>query len=82
MLYKPLIRHAYSRYKYVCANILALTCYFRQYYLGCECSYLELSKQGKLVWSYWLKFATLCLFVETMPIYKAVATGNGKMSFK
>jgi hypothetical protein len=23
------------------------------------------------------KFATLRLFVETMPIYKAVATGNG-----
>jgi hypothetical protein len=51
------IRHAYSRYEYVCANIL---------------------KQGKLVSSYWLKFAPLRLFVETMPIYKAVATGSGK----
>jgi hypothetical protein len=66
------IRHAYSRYEYVCANILALTCYFRQYYW---------SKQGKLVSSYWLKFAPLRLFVETMPIYKAVATGNGIISF-
>ncbi len=34
------------------------------------------SKQGKLVSSYWLKFATLRLFVETVPIYKAVATGK------
>jgi hypothetical protein len=66
------IRHAYSRYEYVCANIFALTCYFRQYYW---------SKQGKLVSSYWQKFAPLCLFVETMPIYKAVATGNGKICF-
>jgi hypothetical protein len=24
------IRHAYSWYDYVCANVLALTCYFRQ----------------------------------------------------
>jgi hypothetical protein len=31
-----LIRHAYSRYKYVCANILALTSYFRQYYWRCD----------------------------------------------
>jgi hypothetical protein len=31
---------------------------------------------GKLVSSYWPKFAALRLFVETMPIYKAVATGN------
>jgi hypothetical protein len=29
----------------------------------------------------WLKFATLRLFVETIPIYKAVATGNGKNEF-
>ena len=31
---------------------------------------------GKLVSSYWPKFAARPLFVETMPIYKAVATGN------
>ncbi len=31
---------------------------------------------GKLVSSYWPKFTALRLFVETMPIYKAVATGN------
>jgi hypothetical protein len=27
------------------------------------------------------KFATLRLFVETMPIYKAVASGNGNIEF-
>ena len=27
------------------------------------------------------KFAALHLFVETMPIYKAVATGNGNIEF-
>jgi hypothetical protein len=54
------IRHAYSRYEYICANILALTYPFRHY----------------------KKFATLRLFVETMPIYKAVASGNGKRFFK
>ncbi len=35
-------------------------------------------RNGKLVSSYWPKFAALSLFVETMPIYKAVATGNRK----
>jgi hypothetical protein len=30
------------------------------------------------VLSYWPKFAALRLFVETMPIYNAVATGNRK----
>ncbi len=35
-------------------------------------------RNGKLVSSYWPKFAALRLFVETMPIYKAVATGNRK----
>ncbi len=56
------IGHAYSRYEYVCANILALTCYFRQYYWRCECSYLKQAKwiYGKLVSSYWVKFATQC----------------------
>jgi hypothetical protein len=27
------------------------------------------------------KFATICLFVETMPIYKDVASGNGNIEF-
>jgi hypothetical protein len=31
---------------------------------------------GKLVSSYWLKFAALRLFVETMPIYEVVVTRN------
>jgi hypothetical protein len=53
------IHHAYSRYEYVCANILALTYPFRHY----------------------KKFETLRLFVETMPIYKAVASGNGNIEF-
>jgi hypothetical protein len=53
------IRHAYSRYEYICANILALTYPFRHYKI----------------------FATLRLFVETMPIYKAVASGNGNIEF-
>jgi hypothetical protein len=30
---------------------------------------------------YWLKFAALRLFVETIPIYKAVASGNGNNKF-
>ncbi len=41
----------------------------------------ELDRMGKLVSSYWPKFAALRLFVETMPIYKAVATGKGKNEF-
>jgi hypothetical protein len=53
------IRHAYSRYEYVPANILALTYPFRHY----------------------KKFATLRLFVETMPISKAVATETEILSF-
>jgi hypothetical protein len=53
------IRHAYSRYEYIRANILALTYPFRHY----------------------KKFATLRLFFETMPIYKAVASGNGNIEF-
>jgi len=53
------IRHAYSRYEYVCANILALTYPFRHY----------------------KKFATLRLFVETTPIYKALASGNENIEF-
>jgi hypothetical protein len=34
-----------------------------------------------MVSPYWLKFAALCLFVETIPIYKAVATGKGNNEF-
>jgi hypothetical protein len=34
-----------------------------------------------MVWPYWLKFAALRLFVETIPIYKAVASGNGNKEF-
>jgi hypothetical protein len=30
---------------------------------------------------YWLKFAALRLFVVTMPIKKAVASGNGNIEF-
>jgi hypothetical protein len=65
MQYKPhnhpenSIRHTYSRYEYICANILALTYAFRHY----------------------KKFATLRLLVETMPIYKAVASVNGNIEF-
>jgi hypothetical protein len=34
-----------------------------------------------MVLPYWLKFAALPLFVETIPIYKAVATGKGNIEF-
>jgi hypothetical protein len=34
-----------------------------------------------MVSSYWPKFAALRLFIETMPIYNAVASGNGKIEF-
>ncbi len=37
----------------------------------------ELTKKGRPC----KKLATLPLFVETMPIYKAVATGNGNNKF-
>jgi hypothetical protein len=30
---------------------------------------------------YWLQFAALRLFVETIPIYKAVVSGNGNIEF-
>jgi hypothetical protein len=79
MLCKPLanlIRHAYSRYEYL---------RLRQYSantIGVVNVYiLNSQSRGKLVSSYWLKFATLRLFIETMPIYKAVATGNRKNEF-
>jgi hypothetical protein len=34
-----------------------------------------------MVSPYWLKFAALRLFVETIPIYKAVASGKGNNEF-
>jgi hypothetical protein len=34
-----------------------------------------------MVLPYWLKFAALRLFVETIPVYKAVASGNGNKEF-
>jgi hypothetical protein len=34
-----------------------------------------------MVSPYWLKFAALRLFVETIPIYKDVATGKGNNKF-
>jgi hypothetical protein len=96
------IRHAYSRYEYVSANIFALSCYFRHYYWRCDYSYLEWAWRIEGVkWSKcgdildrrsgvkfvppiisvmpYKKNATLRLFVMTMPIYKAVATGNGNI---
>jgi hypothetical protein len=36
---------------------------------------------GVTVLPYWLKFAALRLFVVTMPIKKAVASGNGNIEF-
>ncbi len=42
--------------------------------IGCTNLKSNFTKKGKPC----NKFATLRLFVETMPIYKAVATGNGK----
>jgi hypothetical protein len=34
-----------------------------------------------MVSPYWLKFAALRLFVETIPIYKAEATGKGNNEY-
>jgi hypothetical protein len=34
-----------------------------------------------MVSPYWLEFAALCLLVQTIPIYKAVATGKGNNEF-
>jgi hypothetical protein len=53
------IRHAYSRYEYVCANTIGVV----------------------TVLPYWLKFAALFLFVVTMPIQKAVASGKGNNEY-
>jgi hypothetical protein len=38
-------------------------------------------RQYVMVSSYWPKFPARCLFVETMPIYNAVATGNRNIEF-
>jgi hypothetical protein len=54
----------YSRYKHVRPNTIGVV---NVHSLG-NC----------MVSSHWPKFAALRLFVETMPIYKAVATGNRK----
>ncbi len=35
-----------------------------------------------MVSPYWLKFAALRLFVETIPIYKAAATGKGNEFYR
>jgi hypothetical protein len=64
-----LIRLAYSRYKHVCANTIGV--------VNVHILNSQSLSNGTQVSSYWLKLAALRLFVEPMPIYKAVATGNG-----
>jgi hypothetical protein len=54
-----LIRLAYSKYKHVRANTISVV----------NVHILNTQSDGKLVSSYWSKFATPRLFVETMPIY-------------
>jgi hypothetical protein len=44
--------------------------------VNCHILNTQSGSNGKLLSSYWPKFAVLRLFVETMPIYQAVATGN------
>jgi hypothetical protein len=61
---------------YTCLYILHTVLHILPQYLN-----RQSRSNGKLVLSYWPKFAPLRLFVETMPIYKAVATGNGKNDF-
>jgi hypothetical protein len=63
-----LIRLAYSRYKHVHANTIGI--------VNVHILNSQSGSNGKLVLSYWPKFTALRLFVETMPIYKAVAAGN------
>jgi hypothetical protein len=63
-----LIRLAYSRYKHVRANTIDI--------VNVHILNTQSGSNGKLVSTYWPKFTALRLFVETMPIYKAVATGN------
>jgi hypothetical protein len=63
-----LIRFAYSRYKHVRANTIVV--------VNVHILNTQSGSNGKLVSSYGPKFSALRLFVETMPIYRAVATGN------
>ncbi len=62
------IRLAYSRYKHVRANTICV--------VKCHILDTQSGSNGKLVSSYWPKFAALRLFIGTMPINKAVASGN------
>jgi hypothetical protein len=43
--------------------------------------YVAANTIGVSVSPYWLKFEALRLFVETISIYKAVASGNGNIEF-
>jgi hypothetical protein len=62
------VRLAYTRYKHVRANTISA--------VKCHILDTQSGSNGKLVSFYWPKFAALRLFVETIPIYKAVPTGN------
>ncbi len=55
-------RLAYSRYKHVRANTIGV--------VNVHILNMQSGSNGKLVSSYWPKFAALHLFVETMPILK------------
>ncbi len=68
-----LIRLAHLKYKHVRANTIGV--------VNVHILNTQSGSNGKLVSSYWPKFATLRLFVETMPIYKAVSTGNRNNEF-
>jgi hypothetical protein len=44
--------------------------------------YVQANTIGDVMVSpYWLKFAALRLFVETIPVYKAVASGKGNNEY-
>ncbi len=68
-----LICLTYSRYKHVRANTIVV--------VNVHILNTQSRSNGKLVVSYWPKFAGLRLFVETISIYKAVVTGNGINEF-
>jgi hypothetical protein len=55
----------------------------RQYYWRCECSFLEYAKQIEWETDLFLlaKICNASPIRETMPIYKSVASGNGKKEF-
>ena len=63
-----MFRLAYSRYKHVRANTIGD--------VNVHISNTHSGSKGKLDSSNWPKFTALRLFVETLPIYDAVATGN------